>query len=106
MTAWVVSLGNLEKSGELEDTVVLYLGDNGFIFGEHGLIDKRCAYDESIRIPMLMRYPKSLKPGTKVEKIVANIDVAPTLLEVAGLKSKGANGWGKLLAACKREKEL
>jgi N-acetylglucosamine-6-sulfatase len=81
-------LSNLEKSGELEDTVVLYLGDNGFIFGEHGLIDKRCAYDESIRIPMLMRYPKSLKPGTKVEKIVANIDVAPTLLEVAGLKSK------------------
>ena len=81
-------LGNLEKSGELEDTVILYLGDNGFIFGEHGLIDKRCAYDESIRIPMLMRYPKSLKPGTKVEKIVANIDVAPTLLEVAGLKSK------------------
>jgi N-acetylglucosamine-6-sulfatase len=79
-------LKNLEKSGELENTVVLYLGDNGFIFGEHGLIDKRCAYDESVRIPMLMRYPKSLKPGTTVEKIVANIDVAPTLLEVAGLK--------------------
>lgn len=78
-------LANLEKSGELENTLVLYLGDNGFIFGEHGLIDKRCAYEESVRIPMLMRYPKSLKPGTTVEKIVANIDVAPTLLEAAGV---------------------
>ena len=78
-------IANLEKSGELENTVILYLGDNGFIFGEHGLIDKRCAYEESIRIPMLMRYPKSLKPGTTIEKIVANIDVAPTLLDVAGI---------------------
>ena len=81
-------LTTLEKSGELKETVVLYLGDNGFIFGEHGLIDKRCAYDESVRIPMIMRYPKLLKPGTTVEKIVANIDVAPTLLEVAGLKPR------------------
>ena len=105
-------LANLEKSGELENTVVLYLGDNGFIFGEHGLIDKRCAYDESVRIPMLMRYPKSLKAGTTVEKIVANIDVAPTLLEVAGVtppkhmngksfwplaKGEGSSDWRKYL---------
>ncbi len=81
---------NLERSGELENTVILYLGDNGFIFGEHGLIDKRCAYEESVRIPMLMRYPKSLNPGTTVEKIVANIDVAPTLLEVAGIAAPKA----------------
>ncbi|MEJ6644799.1 MAG: sulfatase-like hydrolase/transferase [Akkermansiaceae bacterium] len=66
-------LANLEKRGELENTVILYLGDNGFIFGEHGLIGKRCAYEESIRIPMLMRYPKALKGGSTVEKIVANI---------------------------------
>ena len=93
MTAVGRLIANLEKSGELENTVVLYLGDNGFIFGEHGLIDKRCAYEESIRIPMLMRYPKSLKPGTTVEKIVANIDVAPTLLEVAGIPApKTMNG--------------
>ncbi|MDB4429542.1 sulfatase [bacterium] len=77
-------LTKLEKSGELENTIVLYLGDNGFIFGEHGLIDKRCAYEESVRIPMLMRYPKAIKGGTVVGKIVANIDVAPTLLNASG----------------------
>lgn len=86
-------LANLEKRGELENTVFLYLGDNGFIFGEHGLIDKRCAYEESIRIPMLMRYPKAIKGGSTVEKIVANIDVAPTLLEAAEMSpSKEMNG--------------
>lgn len=82
-------LGMLEKLGELEDTVILYLGDNGFLFGEHGLIDKRCAYEESVRIPMLMRYPKRISAGTRVKKIVANIDVAPTLLEVAGVGESG-----------------
>lgn len=82
-------LAKLEKSGELDNTVFLYLGDNGFIFGEHGLIDKRCAYEESVRIPMLMRYPKSIAAGSTVEEIVANIDVAPTLLEVAGLSPDG-----------------
>jgi N-acetylglucosamine-6-sulfatase len=90
-------LANLEKSGELEDTVILYLGDNGFIFGEHGLIDKRCAYEESVRIPMLMRYPKAIAGGTRLSKIVANIDVAPTLLEVAGVgvpsKMDGRSFW-------------
>lgn len=51
---------SLEKSGEFENTLVIYLGDNGFLFGEHGLIDKRCAYEESIRIPLIMRFPKRL----------------------------------------------
>ena len=76
----------LEKRGELDDTVILYLGDNGFLFGEHGLIDKRCAYEDSIRIPMLMRAPMfSPEGGRTVEEVVANIDVAPTLLDAAGL---------------------
>ena len=78
-------LSKLESSGELENTLILYLGDNGFLFGEHGLIDKRCAYGESVRIPMLMRYPKAVKAGAKVPQIVANIDVAPTLLDAAGV---------------------
>ena len=76
----------LEKTGQLDDTLILYLGDNGFLFGEHGLIDKRCAYEESIRIPMLMRGPALFKGGQTIKEVVANIDVAPTLLEAAGLK--------------------
>ena len=82
-------LDELEKSGELDSTLVLYLGDNGFLFGEHGLIDKRCAYEESMRIPMLARWPEALKAGTRVKGMVANIDVAPTLLEVAGVEDPG-----------------
>ena len=75
----------LDDSGEAGNTLVIYLGDNGFLFGEHGLIDKRNAYEESMRIPMLARYPKLKRAGTKVPQTVANIDIAPTLLEVAGI---------------------
>jgi N-acetylglucosamine-6-sulfatase len=62
------------------------MGDNGFAFGEHGLIDKRTAYEESMRVPLVMQLPAVLKPNTKVEQVVANIDIAPTFLELAGLK--------------------
>lgn len=75
----------LRRRGWLERTLVLYLGDNGFAFGEHGLIDKRTAYEESMRVPMLMRVPGA-PPGTKVARLVANLDVAPTLLDAAGLR--------------------
>ena len=75
----------LESRGELDKTLILYLGDNGFLFGEHGLIDKRCAYDASIRIPMVMRCPKQFEGGQTIDDVVANIDVAPTLLDMAGI---------------------
>lgn len=79
-------LAEVKKRGELENTLVLYLGDNGFLFGEHGLIDKRCAYEDSIRIPMLMRAPMfSTEGGRTIDEVVANIDIAPTMLEVAGV---------------------
>ena len=73
--------------GVLDSTLVLYMGDNGFAFGEHGLIDKRTAYEESMRIPMLARAPGLLPAGATVDAVVANIDVAPTLLEAAGLEA-------------------
>lgn len=76
----------LEDRGELDNTLVLYLGDNGFLFGEHGLIDKRCAYEESIRIPMIARWPGVLGQGIKVNNLVANLDVAPSLLAAAGVE--------------------
>jgi N-acetylglucosamine-6-sulfatase len=77
----------LEQRGELEDTLIVYMGDNGFMFGEHGLIDKRAAYEESMRVPLLMRCPSLFKAGTTVDGVVANIDIAPTMLAAAGLES-------------------
>lgn len=79
-------LDTLEKAGQLDNTVVVFAGDNGYFIGEHGLGDKRLMYEESIRIPMLVRYPKLVKAGTKADGTVLNIDLAPTLLELAGEK--------------------
>jgi N-acetylglucosamine-6-sulfatase len=79
-------LAALKERGQLENTLVVYAGDNGFAFGEHGLIDKRTAYEVSMRIPMLMQCPDVIKPGRVVEEVVANIDFAPTFLQAAGVK--------------------
>ena len=77
----------LKKKGLFDSTLVIYMGDNGFAFGEHGLIDKRTAYEESMRVPMLMHCPQLFEAGTTVEGVVANIDIAPTILEAAGLRA-------------------
>ncbi len=79
-------MDQLEKMGVADETLVIYMGDNGFMFGEHGLIDKRVAYETSIRVPMLMRCPDMFKGGTVIDEVVANIDMAPTILEAMGLK--------------------
>lgn len=76
----------LQARNLLESTLVVYMGDNGFAFGEHGLIDKRTAFDWSMRVPMVVHCPDLIAPGTVIDPIVANIDVAPTLLEAAGLE--------------------
>ncbi|MCH6256124.1 sulfatase [Puniceicoccaceae bacterium K14] len=76
----------LEDMGILEETLVIYMGDNGFMFGEHGLIDKRVAYETSIRVPMLMSCPELFEGGTVVDEMAANIDIAPTVLEAMGLQ--------------------
>lgn len=75
----------LKTQGLLESTLIIYMGDNGFQFGEHGLIDKRTAYEASMRVPMLAYCPQLIKPGTVVNEVVANIDIAPTVLAAAGL---------------------
>ncbi len=79
-------LDTLEKAGKLDNTIIVFAGDNGYFVGEHGLGDKRLMYEESIRIPMLVRYPKLVKAGSKVDGTVLNIDLAPTVLELAGVK--------------------
>ena len=73
-------LNYLDESGLAKDTLVLYLGDNGFALGEHGFYDKRDAFEESIRIPMLAYAPGRIKPGTKVDEMVLNLDIAQTIL--------------------------
>ncbi|HPG38244.1 MAG TPA: sulfatase [bacterium] len=88
-------LDYLQSCNELENTVVMYMGDNGFMFGEHGLIDKRSMYEESMRVPFLAYCPELIKPQ-RVSGLVQNIDIAPTLLELAGLETP-ANMDGKLL---------
>jgi N-acetylglucosamine-6-sulfatase len=70
----------------LDDTLVIYMGDNGFQFGEHGLIDKRTMYEASIRVPMLAHCPALFAAGTKVDGMALNLDIAPTILEAAGLQ--------------------
>ncbi|HEU0038904.1 MAG TPA: sulfatase [Verrucomicrobiae bacterium] len=74
----------LEDSKQLDNSMVIFTSDNGYFWGEHGLGDKRWAYEESIRDPLLMRYPKLIKAGTTLEPFALNIDIAPTLLDVAG----------------------
>ena len=83
----------LKKRGELDSTLVIYMGDNGFAFGEHGLIDKRTAYEESMRVPMLARCPELFSGGKTVKEVVAGLDIMPTVLEVAGAPiPKGLDG--------------
>ncbi len=77
----------LEETAQLDNTVIIFTSDNGYFWGEHGLGDKRAAYEESIRVPLFVRYPKMIKPsgaGATREQAALNVDIAPTLLELAG----------------------
>ncbi len=78
-------LALLKQRGELDSTLVIYMGDNGFAFGEHGLIDKRTAYEESMRVPMLARCPELFRGGQTLPQVVANLDIMPTVLDAAGV---------------------
>jgi N-acetylglucosamine-6-sulfatase len=77
-------LAALEQSGQLDNTFFIFTSDNGFFWGEHRLGDKRWAYEESIRDPLFIRYPKLIKRGITRDQMVLNIDIAPTLLDLAG----------------------
>ncbi|MBN1882596.1 MAG: sulfatase [Deltaproteobacteria bacterium] len=79
-------LSTLEETGQLDNTVIVYAGDNGYIFGEHRLIAKHCSYEESIRIPYVVRAPGIIPdPGRRAEQMVLNLDLSPSLLELAGI---------------------
>ena len=64
--------------------------DQGFYLGEHGWFDKRFMYEQSSRTPLLMRSPKEIQPGTEIDKLVQNLDFAPTLLDYAGVEIPAA----------------
>jgi len=76
---------HLEQAGELDNTVIVYSSDNGFFAGEHGLNDKRAMYEDSIKVPFVVHYPRLVKPGSSFDQMVLNIDLAPTMLDFAGL---------------------
>jgi arylsulfatase A-like enzyme len=80
-------LDALERTGQLDDTLIVFLGDNGYFFGEHGLgPERRFAYEEGIRSPFIARYPKRIKAGSRVGNLVICQDIAPTLVQLAGGK--------------------
>jgi arylsulfatase A-like enzyme len=75
----------IDSNGLKENTVVIYTSDQGFFLGEHGLFDKRFMYEESLRMPFLVRWPAGIKPGSTSDAIGINCDFAPTFLDLAGV---------------------
>ncbi len=86
-------LNYLDKSGLADNTIVVYTSDQGFYLGEHGWFDKRWMYEESMKTPLLIRYPKEIKANTIVDELVQNLDYAATFLDYAGIeKPKDVQG--------------
>lgn len=79
------TLNYLDRHNLSDNTVVIYVSDQGFFMGEHGWFDKRFMYEESFRTPMVMRYPGVIKPGTENTDFVMNLDIAPTVLQAANV---------------------
>ena len=78
-------LDYLDRNGLSQNTIVIYTSDQGFFLGDHGLFDKRFMYEESLRMPFLVRWPAAVRHGSRVDAMALNVDFAPTFLEVAGL---------------------
>lgn len=76
----------LEESGQLDNTILVFGGDNGYFLGDHGRFEKMTPHEESVRIPFLLRFPKAIRRGTVSDELVLNVDLAPTLYDLAGLK--------------------
>ena len=75
----------LDRSGLAKNTIVVYTSDQGFFLGDHGLYDKRFMYEEALRMPFLVRWPGTIRPGSRSDAIALNVDFAPTFLDAAGL---------------------
>ena len=80
-------LNYLKENNLEENTIIVLTSDQGFYLGDHGFFDKRFIYEESLRMPFMVKYPKKIKAGSVNEDIISNIDFAPTLLELAGIST-------------------
>ncbi len=90
-------LGYLEETGLAENTVVIYSSDQGFYLGDHGWYDKRWMYEESLRMPFIVRWPGVTAPGSRSQALAQNLDFAPTFLEIAGVEPPRAMQGASLL---------
>jgi len=96
-------LDYLDRRKLAEDTVVIYTTDNGFFLGEHGWYDKRFMYEPSLRLPLLMRYPRAIPSGRVEDRMVLNIDYAPTILDFAGVTAPSSMQGQSLRAVARGE---
>jgi N-acetylglucosamine-6-sulfatase len=96
----------LRDTRQLDNTVVIFTSDNGYFWGEHALGDKRAAYEESIRIPLTIRHPALYRAGTKRTDFALNVDLAPTVLELAGVKNAPAMHGRSLVGRSERKSFL
>ncbi|MCP4503583.1 MAG: sulfatase-like hydrolase/transferase, partial [Deltaproteobacteria bacterium] len=94
----------LESEGLFDNTVVVYLSDQGYWLGQHGFFDKRLILESSMRTPFMIRYPKLIKPGSVNTDLCVNIDIAPTLLEIAGVEIPAAMQGRSMLPLLRGEK--
>ncbi|MDA1164222.1 MAG: sulfatase [Planctomycetota bacterium] len=97
--------GHLEETGQLDNTVIIYTGDQGFMLGEHDYMDKRWMYEESQHMPFLVRYPKSIKAGSRSNAIVENVDYGPTMLDFAGIDTPDVMQGRSFKTVCETGKE-
>ena len=97
-------LDYLDKNDLAKNTIVIYLSDQGFYLGEHGWFDKRWMYEESFRTPMVMRYPGVIKPQSKINDFIMNLDLAPTLLQAGGAQIPADIQGQSFLPLLKQEK--
>jgi N-acetylglucosamine-6-sulfatase len=96
---------HLDETGQMDNTVIIYTGDQGFMLGEHDYMDKRWMYEESMRMPFLIRYPKSIAAGSRVSAIVENVDYGPTMLGFAGIKTPAVMQGRSFQTICETGKE-
>lgn len=85
-------LKTLDEMGIADNTIVVYVSDQGYFLGEHGFFDKRMFYEEAARMPFVIRYPKKIPAGKRLKDLILNIDFAPTLAEFAGVKMENVQG--------------
>ena len=87
----------MESLGERHETLAIYLSDNGDLWGEHGIVGKRVPYTESIHVPRAMRWPGHLARGSLESNIATNVDLAPTILDAAGVEPRAHEAVQELL---------